>query len=495
MNDWRKIILILLLLPLCVFTKAQSSKPNIIYILADDLGYGDVGCYGQTIIRTPNIDAMAAAGMKFKQHYAGAPVCAPSRAVLMTGRDAGHARVRGNYESGPNGFGAGLELKPEEITIAEVLKQRGYTTGVVGKWGLGVEGTTGEPNKQGFDYSYGFLNQGHAHYQFPDYLFRNGKRIEIEGNKNGVRKSYTNNLFTDEAIQFARNNQTKPFFLYLSYTTPHAELLVPDDSIFNSYKGKFAEKSYKKNHQGGANGNGSFGSYSAQEFPNAAYAASITHLDMCIGKLIAYLKANNLFENTLIIFSSDNGPAKEGGADPAYFNSSGGLRGKKRDVYEGGIRVPMIAVWPKQIENKTVSDLKSGFQDVMITLADVSGKPLEKTIVTEGISFYPTLTGKKRAQVKHAYLYWEFHENRTSDQAILMGNWKAIRHAPDSAVEIYNLKSDSAEQNNVAAQNKSIVLKMAQLMKKARTHHELWPLKTNAEAVLKKKMKKEANEE
>jgi arylsulfatase A-like enzyme len=465
---------------------AQQKQPNIIYILADDLGYGDVGCYGQKIIRTPYLDTMAINGIKFTQHYSGAPVCAPSRAVLMTGRDAGHARVRGNYESGPNGFGAGLELRKEDFTVGEMLKERGYKTAIIGKWGLGVSGTTGEPNKKGFDYSYGFLNQGHAHYQFPDYLFRNGKRFEIEENRNDGRKFYSNNLFTDEAIDFVGNNKSNPFFLFLTFTTPHAELLVPDDSIFISYKGKFAEKPYRKSHQGSSKDSDNFGAYASQDYPNAAYAASITHLDACIGKLITYLKVNDLYKNTLIIFSSDNGPAKEGGANPDFFNSSGGLRGNKRDVYEGGIREPMIAVWDSKIKPGIVSNHISGFQDVMITLADVTGKPLSRRTLTEGISFYPALIGDIKRQKKHAFLYWEFHENRTSSQAILMGNWKSVRQAPDTPMELYNLETDLKESINVASENPTLIKKFETLFIKARSPHYLWPLKTLKEADAKK---------
>jgi arylsulfatase A len=459
-------------------TFAQTPKPNIIYILADDLGIGDVGCYGQKIIRTPNLDALAAQGIKFTQHYAGAPVCAPSRAILMTGRDAGHCRVRGNYEAGKHGFGAGLELRDEDVTIGEVLKKRGYATAVIGKWGMGVEGTTGEPNKQGFDYSFGFLNQGHAHYQFPDYLFRNGKRVAMTENENDGRKAYSNTLFTDEAKQFIQQNDKQPFFLYLAYTTPHAELLVPDDSIFQSYKGKFEEKPYVFNKQGGNSKQDNFGAYNSQSHPMVAYAASITHLDMCVGQVVAQLKKLGLYDNTLILFSSDNGAAKEGGANPDFFKSSGIYRGKKRDLYEGGIRMPFIAAgWskiPKGVESKHVSS----FQDVLTTLADMSGKPLEKTHNTEGVSFYPTLTGKSKKQKKHDYLYWEFHENKTSDQAILWHNWKGIRHDPNGKLELYNLTNDPSETQDVADKNPLIVQQIESLLKKAREPHDIWSLKT-----------------
>lgn len=450
-----------------------QQKPNIIYILADDLGYGDVGCYGQKTIRTPHIDSLAKEGLLFTQHYAGAPVCAPSRAVLMTGRDIGHARVRGNYETGPNGLGTGLELADDDITMAEVLKQRGYTTALVGKWGLGVAGTTGEPVKQGFDYSYGYLNQAHAHNHFPDHLFRNGERVEMEENKNGQTNQYSNNLFTEEAIQFVSSKKGNPFFLYLAFTTPHAELLVPDDTIFRSYKGQFEEQPFINNNSGKPSGG--YGGYRTQLYPKAAYAASITYLDQCIGRIVSYLKQNGLYENTLIIFSSDNGPAREGGANPAYFESSGGLRGMKRDVYEGGIRVPMIAVWPGVIKKGMRTAHISGFQDIMPTLAEAAGAPLPAQVSTEGLSFFPLLNNKK--QRAHDYLYWEFHENKTTNQAIRKGRWKGVRMAPDLPLELYDMTSDPAEKKNVAGSNPKVVQQLEALLDKARVPHPLWPVK------------------
>lgn len=478
-----KIILVLFnLLFYTNYVNAQK-KPNIIYILADDLGYGDVGCYGQKIIRTPNIDALSKEGILFTQHYAGSTVCAPSRAVLMTGRDVGHSWVRGNYSSGPNDVGNGLELREQDFTIGELLQKRGYTTAMIGKWGLGVTGTTGEPNKKGFNYSYGFLNQAHAHAQFPDYLFRNGIKVDIAENKNEERNLYSNNLFINEALQFVKNNQVKPFFLYLAFTTPHAELLVPNDTIFNSYKGKFEEKPFIKKNPKGKAINNNLGEYNSQEYPKAAYAASITHLDMCIGKLITYLKENNLYNNTLIIFSSDNGPAKEGGANPDNFKSSGQLRGFKRDLYEGGIRVPMIAVWANKIKPGIQTNHISGFQDVMPTLAEVTGKVLPKSVLIEGISFCQTLFGKTQLQKQHAYLYWEFHENKTSSQAILMNRWKGVRLAPDAALELYDLNTDISESNNIANQNSEVVKQIENILQTARTPHELWPLKTKANLI------------
>lgn len=454
-----------------------GQRPNIVYILADDLGYGDVGCYGQKVIRTPNIDRLALNGMKFTRHYAGAPVCAPSRAVLMTGRDIGHARVRGNYESGPHGFGAGLELQPQDFTIAEMLKPQGYTTAIIGKWGLGVEGTTGEPNKQGFDYSFGFLNQGHAHSQFPEYLLRNGKKVVIAENEAEMKNNYSNNLFTDEALSFIEKGAEKPFFLYLAFTTPHAELLVPDDSIFQSYKGRFQEQPYIHSSPQVSTGN-PFRGYRSQPYPMAAYAASITHMDMCIGKIIGALESKGLLNNTLIMFSSDNGPAQEGGASPAFFQSSGGLRGKKRDLYEGGIRVPFIVSWPGVIPQNTVSNHISGFQDVMPTLAEISGYKISSPLATEGISFYTTLVGNSSLQKQHDYLYWEFHENKASSQAVLMGNWKAFRSDPHGRLELYDLEKDPEEQTNVADSHPEQVKKMEKMLQRARTPHDVWPLKT-----------------
>ena len=453
-----------------------SSKPNIIYILADDLGYGDLGSYGQKTIRTPTLDKMAENGIRFTQHYAGSSVCAPSRCALMTGRCVGRAKVRGNFETGKYGFGAGLELSENDFTVAEMLKKADYHTAIIGKWGLGVAGTTGEPNKKGFDESYGFLNQGHAHYQFPDYLFRNGKKEIIAENQNGKRNKYSNDIFTNEALKYLEKNRKKPFFLYLPYTTPHAELLVPNDSIFNSYKGKFKEIPFKINNQGGDKSG--FGAYQSQEYPMAAYAASITHLDKSIGRILKKLQELGIEDNTIIMFSSDNGSHKEGGANPAFFNSSGGLRGSKRDLYEGGIRVPFIVQWKNHIKPKSESKHISVFWDVLPTLADIVNIDLTD-IQTEGISFLPTLLNQNQKQNEHNYLYWEFHEGPTTVQAIRKGNWKAVRHDPAKQTELYNLSKDVSEQKNIASQNHQIVSEMKQIFQIARTPHPIWHIKSS----------------
>jgi arylsulfatase A len=465
-----------LLLLLACSPKTGSQPPNIVYILADDLGYGDLGCYGQKVIQTPHIDQLAREGMLFTDHYAGSSVCAPSRAAFMTGFHSGHNRVRGNYETGPHGFGACLELRDQDVTIAEVLKEKGYVSAVIGKWGMGVEGTTGVPNKQGFDYSYGYLNQGHAHFQFPSYLFRNGERVEIPENRNLANRSFSNDLFTGEAVGFMENNRQKPFFLYLAYTTPHAEMLLPASATLEKYKGLVNEKPYVKKGEPDTTDNNA-GAYRSQPYPAAAYAAQVSHLDSCVGVVVQKLKALGLDKNTLIMFTSDNGPHNEGGADPAYFTSSGPLRGKKRDLYEGGIRVPFIAKWPTSIAANSVSDHVSAFWDMLPTFAEVASI-MPSASNTDGLSLLPTFLGKTEKQPRHEYLYWEFHENKSTDQAVRKGKWKAVRHDPRGNIELYDLSMDKGEKNNLAGQHPQIVREMAQIFDGARTSHPIWELKS-----------------
>ncbi len=488
----RRFLFILLLgtiLPACsgkvregAETKATGTvRPNIIYILADDLGYGDLSCYGQTRFSTPHLDQMAAEGMRFTQHYAGSPVCAPSRAALMTGLHTGHALIRGNYETGPKGFGAGVELRPADSTLAEVLKKAGYTTGLVGKWGLGVEGTTGEPTRQGFDYSFGFLNQGHAHFFYPEYLWRNGGKVELPGNRNGKREQYVQDLFTEEALTFLEKNKEnkQPFFLYLAYTIPHAELLHPDDEVLAQFKGRFPEKPYVKPSQG-KRIDDSLGTYNSQATPRAAFAAMVTRLDQHVGRVLDQLKKLGLDENTIVIFTSDNGPHQEAGADPAFFNSAGPLRGVKRDLYEGGIRVPFIVRWPGTVKAGAVSNHVSAFWDFMPTAAELAGIQAPPT---DGISYLPELLGKQQPQ--HPYLYWEFHENKTSSQAIRMGDWKGFRPGPSQPLELYNLQPDAGERQNVAAAHPSVVAQLEEYLQKARTPSGIWRLKDNQSAAVK----------
>ena len=428
-----------------------ANKPNIIFILADDLGYGDLGCYGQTQIQTPNLDRLAAEGMRFTQCYAGSTVCAPSRCCLMTGYHSGHALVRGN---------ARVPLRPSDVTVAELLQGAGYHTGLIGKWGLGNEHTTGQPREQGFDYSFGYLDQGHAHNYYPERLVRNGADIKLEGNVEdppGVavkRVQYSHDLFAQEALDFVRGNAKHPFFLYLALTIPHA------------------------NNEGGREtGNGmevpDFGPYADQPWSDTekGKAAMITRMDKDIGRLMDSLKAQGLDENTIVFFSSDNGSHKEGGADPTFFKSSGPLRGIKRDLYEGGIRVPGIVRWPGHIAPGSVNDLTWAFWDVLPTLCELAGTTPPARL--DGISFVPTLLGVGE-QAKHEYLYWEFHE-KGSLQAVRAGDWKAVRRYGGEC-ELYDLKTDLAEASNVAAQHPDVVAQLTAYLDSARTESEHWPL-------------------
>ncbi len=419
--------------------EASGRPPNIIFILADDLGYGDVGCYGQEIIQTPHIDQMAGEGIRFTQCYAGSTVCAPSRCCLMTGRHTGHARVRGNKLH---------PLLPEDTTIAEVLKNAGYATGIVGKWGLGEPDTTGIPNRQGFDYWFGYLNQSRAHNYYPDYVWKNEERFYFD------RWTYTHTAFTQEALDFVRRSQQQPFFLYLAYTIPHA---------FN---------------EGGVNGMPipSDQPYSNQPWPQNEKnrAAMITLMDADIGRLFALLQELGLDGDTIVFFSSDNGPHREGGSDPDFFDSNGPLRGIKRDLYEGGIRVPMIARWPGQIPAGAVSDQVWAFWDFPATAAELAGTSLPER--GDGISMVNALF--QRPQNSHEYLYWEFHE-QGGKQAIRMGNWKAVRLGWKPPIELYDLGTDLGETANLAARYPEIIRKMETWFQETRTESALYPISTS----------------
>lgn len=472
-----KFAILIFILTIQTAILSAQTKPNIVYILADDLGYGDLSCYGQKLFKTPTLDSLAHHGIRFTQHYTGSPVCAPSRASLITGRDPGHSRVRGNYEAGPHGFGAGWPLQPEDYTIAEVLKLGGYSTAIIGKWGLGVQETTGAPTEQGFDYAYGYLNQGHAHNQFPDHLFRNGIKEEIPNNMNGRTQLFSGDLLTTDALQYLdKQKNEQPFFLYLAYVTPHAELLVPEDSLFKAQIGKIEDVPYTKGKADSLHD--VYGGYRNQRYPASAYATMVIRLDRDIKRIVERLKRNGLHDNTIIMFASDNGPHQEAGANPEYFNSAGGLRGSKRDVYEGGIRTPFIVCWPDVIKKGRTSDHVSGFWDIMPTLADIAGISLKQNnIPTDGISLLPIFQGRTKDQKQHEYLYWEFHESKTSNQALRKGDWKAVRLDPDGAIELYNLKDDPYEEKNVANQYPELSKSFQTLIENAREPHELWTLK------------------
>lgn len=452
----------------------EAPRPSIIYIMADDLGYGDLGSYGQQIIRTPFLDKMAAEGVRLTDHYSGSPVCAPSRCVLMTGLHSGHAVVRGNYEVSPEGQ---MPLPAEASTVAELLKDAGYVTGAIGKWGLGGPGSTGEPNDQGFDYWYGHLCQRRAHSYYPYYVWRNKGKVELEGNDPIKQQGqYIHDLFTEEALDFIRKNHTRPFFLYLPYTIPHLEYVAPEDSMA-AYRGKFPEVPFE--------GTGYHeelppspdipfpGNYGPQSHSRAAYAAMITRMDGDIGRILDLLKQLGIDENTLVIFTSDNGAAQGKSADAEFFTSNGPLRGTKGTVYEGGIRVPLIARWPGKIKPGTASDHPSAFWDFLPTAAELAG--VDPGTQTDGISYLPALLGRRDAQRKHEYLYWEFKANGQPMQAVRMGDWKAIM-LDGGPIALFNLREDAGEQNDVSGLHPDVVAKAERYLKEARTPSTDFPL-------------------
>jgi len=456
----------------------EDSKPlNVIYILADDLGYGDLGCYGQTLIRTPNIDRLAAAGVRFTQHYSGCTVSAPSRSSLMTGLHSGHTYIRGNRPADKALSDEGQEPLPEgTFTLGRMFQQAGYATGAFGKWGLGYPGSEGDPLAQGFDHFYGYNCQSLAHKYYPDHLWDDSVRVDL-ANTAEVQTDYAPDLIHARALAFIEENKDRPFFLFMPYVLPHAELLVPDDEILASYAGKFDEVPY----DGGALGDYGPGmnwrAYASQEQPYAHFAAMITRFDAYVGEVVDKLAELGLTDNTLVVFTSDNGPHVEGGANPAYFQSWGPLRGTKRDLYEGGIRVPMIASLPGTIAAGQTSDHPSAFWDVLPTFAELIGAELPEGL--DGISFAPTLTGGE--QPTHEYLYWEFHE-RGGMTAVRMGDWKAIRQGvsadpavPNGAIELYDLRADLHEDHDVAADHPDVVARAEAIMQAAHTPSELFP--------------------
>jgi arylsulfatase A-like enzyme len=435
-------------------------KPSIILILADDLGYGDLGCYGQKQIQTPNLDRMAREGLRFTSSYAGSTVCAPSRAALMLGQHTGHVGIRGNARN--------QTLHADEKCVAEVLQEAGYRTGMIGKWGLGDEHDPGAPQRKGFDEFVGYLDHRHAHHYYTDHLFRHDPgtgfsgKIPLIKNSDGRKGEYTHDLFTQAALNFIKNNKPdqfnryRPFFLYLAYTIPHA---------YN---------------EGTASGNGmpvpSDAPYSSTTWPQIEKnkAAMITRMDADIGQIMDKLAELKIEDNTIIFFSSDNGPHKEGGVDPNFHKSSGPLRGIKRDLYEGGIRVPLIARWPGKIKPGSVVDEPWAMWDILPSFAEIAlVKPPDKI---DGISFLPTLLGRTQTN-RHDFFYWEFHE-RGFQQAVRMGDWKAVRTGVDGPLELYNLKTDIGEKNNVAGKHAEIVARIEEYLKTVRTPADRWPAKT-----------------
>jgi len=422
-----------------------AARPNIIFILADDLGYGDLGCYGQKLVATPNLDRMAAEGMRFTDAYCGAPVCAPSRCCLMTGQHTGHAWIRGN--NGP-------PLRPRDVTVAQVLKSAGYATGLVGKWGLGDHDTFGIPNWKGFDYFFGFLNQSRAHNYYPEFLYRNRDEIRIEGNvvRNGVataRKHYAPDLFLEESLSFIDRNRSRPFFLHLTTTVPHANSAAREKGLEVPSDEPYSDRDWPQ--------------------PRKNFAAMVTRMDRDIGRIMARLRELGIDDNTIVFFSSDNGPHREGGHDPAFFNSSGPLRGIKRDLYEGGIRVPLVVRWPGRIAPGSVSALPCAFWDFLPTAAELGGAAAPPGL--DGMSILPALLG--RTQKEHEFLYWEFHEGAFV-QAVRMGRWKALRRGLRGRLELYDLSSDIGETTDIAARHPAEVARIEAYLKTARTDSEYW---------------------
>jgi len=462
-----------------------QSKPNIIYIYADDMGYGELGAYGQTKIKTPNLDRMSAEGMRFTDHYSSAPVCAPARCMLLTGKHGGHTYIHGNYELG--GFADSLEggqmPLPEGIfTVGKMMQQAGYKTAAIGKWGLGMANTTGSPIKQGFDYFYGYLDQKQAHNYYPTHLWENDHWDTLQNPVINVHKQldstkatladfnyykgkeYAPAKLTEKALAFIENNKSKPFFLYLPYTLPHLSLQAPDEWV-KKYIGQFNERPYY-----GQNG------YASTLYPLSTYAAMISFLDAQVGLILEKIKALGLDENTLILFSSDNGATFNGGVNRQFFNSNGGLRGQKMDLYEGGIREPFIARWPGKINKGTTSAHPSVQFDLMATLAELVH---QKTNATDGISFLPELMGRTKDQQKHPYIYFEYPENG-GQLAIRMGNWKGVKldvkKHPEKKWQLFNLQTDRNETTDISEKYPELIKQFELIVKKEhqQAHIQEW---------------------
>jgi arylsulfatase A len=413
---------------------ADARKPNIVFILVDDLGYGDLGCYGQKLIKTPRIDDLARQGTRFTQFYAGSTVCAPSRCTLMTGKHTGHCRVRGN-----GGHGKGGILQANDVTIPKILKQAGYRTAIIGKWGLGNENTPGVPNRQGFDYSFGYLGHKHAHDYWTDHLFRNGERVEIPA------KTYSHDLFAEEALDFVRREHDSPFFLFLAFTIPHAKFNPPTDEPYSKEDWSQQDKNI---------------------------AAMVTRMDADVGRLLSLLQELDLQDDTVVFFTSDNGPREEGAK---FFQSAGPLRGIKRDLYEGGIREPMIVRWPGKVKADATSKQVWTFWDVLPTLADIAGVKSPEAI--DGMSMRRSLLGEM--QSRRDPLYWEFHE-RGFDQAVRVEDWKAVRHGR-APLELYDLSTDPGEEKDLAERHPDVVTKIEEYLKTARSESAFWPIKERSQ--------------
>ena len=473
-----------------------QDRPNILYIMCDDMGYGDLACYGQQYIATPHLDSLAAQGMRFTQAYAGSPVSAPSRATFMTGQHSGHTHVRGNkeYWSGQVTYGSNTDYavvgqEPYDVNhviIPEIFQREGYTTGMFGKWAGGYEGSASTPDKRGIDEYYGYICQFQAHLYYPNFLNEYSrsrgddgvKRVTLEeniphpmyGDGYTRRTQYSADLIHEKAMEWLdKQSADKPFLGIFTYTLPHAELIQPEDSIYLAYKGHFCKEKTFGGNQGSR--------YNPTDYGHAQFAAMITRLDAMVGQIMAKLKEKGLDENTVVIFTSDNGPHEEGGADPDFFNRDGLLQGKKRSTYEGGIRIPFIVRWPGKVPAGTVNDHQLAFYDLLPTFCDIAGIPgypdsfLNPNVATDcfdGISFYPTMTGAE-GQKEHEFLYWEFHE--TNMMALRMGNWKMVVSAGNC--RLYDLATDLHEDHDVASQYPDVVKKMKEIILREHTESSL----------------------
>lgn len=463
-------------------TAGEERKPNIIFLLADDLGYAEVGSFGQQKIRTPNLDRLAAEGMRLTQHYSGSAVCAPSRCVLMTGLHPGHAWIRTNKEIQPEGQ---EPIPAETTTIAELLKQHGYATGIVGKWGLGPPGSEGDPLNQGFDRFFGYNCQRHAHNHYPNYLWDNDERVILDNPEFAAHQAlpedadpkdrasyrrysgndYAPDLFSEAALDFIRDNQDRPFFLFYATTVPHLALQAPEDSL-KEYAGQWTDAPYVGDRR-----------YLPHLTPRAAYAAMVTRMDREIGKIAELVRELNLDEHTVFIFSSDNGPAFDGlgGTDSEFFESAGPLRGRKGSLYEGGVRVPTIVRWKGRIAAGSVSDYVSGFEDWLPTSLHLIGADSIPQDL-DGISLVPTLFGQE--QEPRPFLYREF-PSYSGQQSVRIGEWKGVRQnlaldRPNLHIELYNLASDIGESRDVSAEHPEVVAQIEQIMREERTRSRIF---------------------
>jgi len=444
---------------------STPTPPNVIFILADDLGYGDLGFLGQQYILTPALDRLASQGMRFSQHYSGAPVCAPSRSTLLTGLHTGHTPIRGNFEIQPEGQ---YPMPDTLLTLGKIFQQAGYHTAAFGKWGLGFVGTTGDPSNQGFDQFFGYNCQRYAHRYYPAYLWDNQQQVPLLGNDWTTKTTFAPDLIHQKSLEFIEANQHQPFFLFLPLVMPHAELAVPEDETFHYYRTKFGEEFPHIAPPGGDYGPEMvIPGYQSQPYPRATFAAMVARIDRYVGEIVSKLEVLGISENTLVIFTSDNGAHQEGGADPLFFDSNGPFRGFKRDLYEGGIHVPLVAHWPGKIKAGSQSGHVAAFWDWLPTLADAIGAASPAGI--DGISFLPTLLDAGKQQLPD-HLYWEFHESG-GRQALRKGDWKLVKYqvqdATKTTLELFDLSVDPMEQRNIALDHPALVAELEGLMQKA----------------------------